>query len=120
MESPDDLRVTRSVTRRATARRCPDAFDSTVPGMSRLAWRPSDVSTDSNGTTSVAVLPAGPDCSQNLALVVGIWELFSIACDPVAAAIHDAVGVWIRSWPFTPEKILRAPGKLPDTDGKHS
>ncbi len=39
-----------------------------------------------------------------------------IACNgaapAIAAAIHDAVGVWIRSWPFTPEKILLALGKI--------
>ena len=34
------------------------------------------------------------------------------AAPVIAAAIHDAVGVWIRSWPFTPEKVLRALGKL--------
>ena len=31
----------------------------------------------------------------------------------LAEAIHDAVGVWIRSWPFTPEKILAALGRTP-------
>mgnify|MGYP000035348789 CR=1 FL=1 len=34
------------------------------------------------------------------------------AAPAVAEAIHDAVGVWIRDWPFTPEKILRAMGTL--------
>lgn len=34
------------------------------------------------------------------------------AAPAIAAAIHDAVGVWIRSWPFTPEKVLRALGRL--------
>lgn len=34
------------------------------------------------------------------------------ASPSIAAAIHDAVGIWIRSWPFSPEKILRALGKL--------
>ncbi len=33
------------------------------------------------------------------------------AAPAIASAIHDAVGVWIRSWPFTPEKILKAMGK---------
>lgn len=36
------------------------------------------------------------------------------AAPALASAIHDAVGVWIRTWPFTPEKILRALGTLPD------
>jgi putative selenate reductase molybdopterin-binding subunit len=39
-----------------------------------------------------------------------------IACNgaapAIAAAIHDATGAWIRSWPFTPEKILRALGRI--------
>jgi CO/xanthine dehydrogenase Mo-binding subunit len=30
----------------------------------------------------------------------------------IAAAIHDAVGVWIDELPMTPERILRAMGKL--------
>jgi putative selenate reductase molybdopterin-binding subunit len=34
------------------------------------------------------------------------------AAPAIANAIHDAVGVWIRDWPFTAEKILRALGKL--------
>lgn len=34
------------------------------------------------------------------------------AAPAIANAIHDAVGVWIRSWPFSPEKILRAMGKI--------
>lgn len=34
------------------------------------------------------------------------------AAPAIANAIHDAVGVWIRSWPFTPEKILRGLGKI--------
>ncbi|MFA6706347.1 MAG: molybdopterin cofactor-binding domain-containing protein, partial [Sphaerochaetaceae bacterium] len=34
------------------------------------------------------------------------------AAPAIANAIFDAVGVWIRSWPFTSEKILEAMGKL--------
>jgi putative selenate reductase molybdopterin-binding subunit len=30
----------------------------------------------------------------------------------IAIAIHDAIGIWMREWPFTPEKILRALGKV--------
>jgi CO/xanthine dehydrogenase Mo-binding subunit len=30
----------------------------------------------------------------------------------VAAAIHDATGVWIDEFPFTPERVLRALGKI--------
>lgn len=30
----------------------------------------------------------------------------------ISNAIHDATGVWMRSWPFSPEKVLRGLGKL--------
>jgi putative selenate reductase molybdopterin-binding subunit len=30
----------------------------------------------------------------------------------IATAIHDAVGIWIRDWPFTPEKVLTQLGKF--------
>ena len=39
-----------------------------------------------------------------------------IACNgaapAIAAAIHDATGVWMRSWPFSAEKLLRALGRI--------
>lgn len=34
------------------------------------------------------------------------------ASPALAAAIHDATGVWIRQWPFTPERILKALGTI--------
>ncbi len=34
------------------------------------------------------------------------------AAPAIAIAIHDAVGVWCRSWPFTAEKILKELGKI--------
>ncbi|QEN06463.1 molybdopterin-dependent oxidoreductase Mo/Fe-S-binding subunit [Oceanispirochaeta crateris] len=34
------------------------------------------------------------------------------AAPVIANAIHDACGVWVRSWPITPEKILRGLGKI--------
>ncbi len=34
------------------------------------------------------------------------------AAPALANAIHDAVGIWIRSWPFSPERILRELGRL--------
>jgi putative selenate reductase molybdopterin-binding subunit len=46
----------------------------------------------------------------------GSKSISEISCNgaapAIAIAIHDAVGVWVRDWPFTPEKILRALGKL--------
>ncbi|MCP4110335.1 MAG: molybdopterin-dependent oxidoreductase Mo/Fe-S-binding subunit [Desulfobacteraceae bacterium] len=42
-----------------------------------------------------------------------VGEISSNGAAPaIAIAIHAAVGVWIRQWPFTPEKILRALGKI--------
>ena len=40
------------------------------------------------------------------------------AAPALAVAIHDAVGVWMRGRPFTPEKILRAMGKIRDAGKK--
>jgi len=34
------------------------------------------------------------------------------AAPAIAIAIHDATGAWLREWPFTPERVLRALGKL--------
>lgn len=46
----------------------------------------------------------------------GAKSISEIACNGAAPAIgiaiHDAVGVWLRDWPMTPEKILRALGKI--------
>lgn len=43
----------------------------------------------------------------------GVGELPFLPVAPViAAAIHDAIGVWVDEFPFTPERILRALGKI--------
>jgi CO/xanthine dehydrogenase Mo-binding subunit len=43
----------------------------------------------------------------------GIGELPYLTVAPaIAAAIHDAIGVWVDEFPFTPERILRALGKI--------
>ena len=46
----------------------------------------------------------------------GAKSISEIACNGAAPAIgnaiHDACGVWMRSWPMTPEKILRELGKI--------
>jgi CO/xanthine dehydrogenase Mo-binding subunit len=43
----------------------------------------------------------------------GLGELPYLAVAPaIAAAIHDATGVWINEFPFTPERVLRALGKI--------
>jgi putative selenate reductase molybdopterin-binding subunit len=34
------------------------------------------------------------------------------AAPALSIAIHDAAGVWIREWPITPERILRALGRI--------
>ena len=43
----------------------------------------------------------------------GVGELPFLPVAPaIAAAIHDATGVWINEFPFTPERVLRALGKI--------
>jgi CO/xanthine dehydrogenase Mo-binding subunit len=43
----------------------------------------------------------------------GLGELPYLSVAPtIAAAIHDATGVWIDEFPFTPERVLRALGKI--------
>jgi putative selenate reductase molybdopterin-binding subunit len=42
-----------------------------------------------------------------------VGEISTNGASPVIAiAIHDAIGIWIRKWPFTPEKILKAMNKI--------
>ena len=36
------------------------------------------------------------------------------AAPVLTIAVHDAIGVWIRDWPLTAEKVLRALGKIQD------
>ena len=43
----------------------------------------------------------------------GVGELPFLPVAPaIAAAIHDATGVWIDGFPFTPERVLRGLGKI--------
>jgi CO/xanthine dehydrogenase Mo-binding subunit len=43
----------------------------------------------------------------------GVGELPFLPLTPaIAAAIHDATGVWMDEFPFTPERVLRAMGKI--------
>jgi len=43
----------------------------------------------------------------------GVGELpFLTVAPAIAAAIHDATGVWVNEFPFTPERVLRALGKI--------
>lgn len=34
------------------------------------------------------------------------------AAPAISIAIHDAVGAWVREWPFSPERVLKAMGRL--------
>ena len=46
----------------------------------------------------------------------GAKSISEIACNGAAPAIgiaiHDACGVWLRDWPMTPEKVLKALGRI--------
>lgn len=78
----------------------PNFIDYKVPQMGDLPDDFKAILVDTND-------PFGP---------MGAKSISEISCNGaapvIAAAIHDAVGVWIRSWPFTPEKILRALGRV--------
>ena len=78
----------------------PNFVDYKVPQMGDLPDDFKAVLVDTND-------PFGP---------MGAKSISEIACNGaapvIAAAIHDACGAWIRSWPFTPEKILRALGSV--------
>ena len=79
----------------------PNFVDYKVPQMGDLPDDFKAILVDTND-------PFGP---------MGAKSVSEISCNGaapcIAAAIHDAVGVWIRTWPFTSEKILRALGQLP-------
>jgi putative selenate reductase molybdopterin-binding subunit len=34
------------------------------------------------------------------------------AAPALANAIHDACGIWLRKWPFSPENVLKALGEI--------
>ena len=43
----------------------------------------------------------------------GLGELpFLVVAPTLGAAIHDATGVWVDEFPFTPERVLKALGKI--------
>ena len=43
----------------------------------------------------------------------GLGELpFLVVAPLIGGAIHDATGVWVNEFPFTPERVLRALGKI--------
>ena len=51
--------------------------------------------------------PFGPYGGKSVA------EISTNGAAPVIAnAIHDAIGVWLRKWPFSPENILKALEKI--------
>ncbi len=44
----------------------------------------------------------------------GMAEMPYLAFAPaIIAAVHDAIGIWFHEFPLTPERVLRALGKLP-------
>jgi CO/xanthine dehydrogenase Mo-binding subunit len=53
--------------------------------------------------------PRGPWGARGLGEV-----MFTCLAPAVAAAVHDATGVWFDDFPFTPEHVLRGLGELED------
>ena len=39
-------------------------------------------------------------------------EIGTALANKLGIAIHDACGVWMRSWPMTPEKLLHELGRI--------
>jgi putative selenate reductase molybdopterin-binding subunit len=54
--------------------------------------------------------PYGPFGSKSVAEIS-----VNGAAPAIAIAVHDAVGVWIRDWPITPEKVMRSLGLLEES-----
>ena len=84
-----------------------------LQGKEGFVIAPSCISKDS----PLVLIPAkGADISDTACIEASPKSISEIACNGAAPAIgiaiHDAVGVWVRSWPMTPEKILRAMGKI--------
>ncbi len=71
----------------------------------------------------VPMISEAPDVFKSVLIDVddkdgpyGAKSISEIACNGAAPAIgmaiHDACGVWLRSWPMNPEKLLKALGKI--------
>ncbi|WP_241503940.1 molybdopterin-dependent oxidoreductase Mo/Fe-S-binding subunit [Pelagibaculum spongiae] len=66
-----------------------------------------DLPTDMRAELIPSDDPVGPYGAKSVS-EVGV----NAAAPAIASAIHDATGVWIRDWHMTPEKVLKALGKL--------
>jgi CO/xanthine dehydrogenase Mo-binding subunit len=88
-------------------------------------WKTKDgrVLTDQLSTYLIPTIWDIPDKVETVLLEVpdpngpwgarGMGELpFLTVAPAIGAAIHDATGVWVDEFPFTPERVLRALGKI--------
>lgn len=75
--------------------------------MSYGAPKIDDIPTDFRASLVPSDDPVGPFGAKSIS-EIGV----NGASPAIATAIHDACGVWIREWNFTPEKILRGLNKL--------
>jgi CO/xanthine dehydrogenase Mo-binding subunit len=78
-------------------------------------------------TLSTYLIPTVLDVPENVQSIIleypdprgpwgarGMAEMPYLAFAPaVTAAVHDAIGIWFHEFPLTPERVLRALGKLP-------
>lgn len=62
-----------------------------------------EVPEDMRATLIPTIDPVGPFGGKSISEVSMNGAAPAIAC-----AIHDAVGAWVRTWPFTPERVLAA------------
>ncbi len=67
-----------------------------------------EVPGDMRATLIPTVDPVGPFGGKSISEVS-----MNGAAPAIAIAIHDAVGAWVRVWPFTAERVLEAMGALP-------
>ena len=67
-----------------------------------------EVPADLRATLIPTIDPVGPFGGKSISEVS-----MNGAAPAIAAAIHDAVGAWVRIWPFTAERVLEAMRVLP-------
>ena len=91
--------------------------------MENFIMRDGYVLTDQLSTYLIPTIWDIPEQVESLVLEIpdergpwgarGLGELPFLPVAPaIAAAIHDATGVWLDEFPFTPERVLRGLGKI--------
>ena len=88
-----------------------------------LISRDGHILTDQLSTYLIPTILDIPDAVESVILEIaepngpfgarGLGELPLLPLSPaIAAAVHDAIGVWFNEFPLTPERVLRGLGKI--------